>query len=153
MSEIHACRTCGDFKKVYDGPRTIDCPECASWPDEKRRDLLRNATREHAEKPSINDSDLSDAEKDLIAEWTVAHPHVHRLTFLTWIEGRRYDPSKDPDFLAEARKRFKKWQFLRHGYEGRRPEWVENAVRTGDVSGLSKADRQYIEDVRRNEGA
>jgi HAD superfamily hydrolase (TIGR01484 family) len=54
---------------VYIGRDTEDCPECAGWPVEKRKDLLRLATREVAEKPSITESDLSAAEKVLLAEW------------------------------------------------------------------------------------
>lgn len=146
--EIFACKTCRDFGRVDTGHEAILCPECASWPPEKRRDILREATRRDAEKPSITESDLSDAEKLIFAGWMEAYPNVHRLTLLTWIEGRRYDPEKDEGFLAEARKQFKKWQFFRFTREGRAPEWVENALSTGDISGLSKAERQHIEEMR-----
>jgi hypothetical protein len=148
--EIVACRTCGDHKRVQAVHESIPCPECKDWPKEKRDDLMRAATRAHAEKPSISETDLSDQEAALVAEWGVLHPGVHRLTLLTWIEGRRYDPAKDPEFLAEARKRFKKWQFLRHSDEGPRPEWVLNAIQTGNTAGLCAADKQYVEDLRRN---
>lgn len=111
--EIYACRTCHDYRRVYVGPSETTCQECAGWPEEKRAEVLRNATRDRAEKPSITSADLTDEEKEIFSEWVIQHPHVHKLTLLTWIEGRRYDPAKDEEFLKEARKRFKKWKFLR----------------------------------------
>ena len=88
--EIVACKTCRDFGKVYDGPKTVPCPECSVWPEGHRAEMLREATKREAEKPSITETDLSDDERALMAQWAVDHPHVHRLTLLTWIEGRRY---------------------------------------------------------------
>lgn len=146
--EIFACNTCRDFKRVSNGHKDVPCHECNGWPQEKREELLRVATRDRAEKPTIRMADLTAEERDIVAGWRIAHPHVHELTLLTWIEGRRYDPEKDQEFLVEARKRFRKWQFLRHSDEGRRPEWVENALRTGDLGGISTVDRQYIEGLR-----
>lgn len=145
---IVACKTCRDFKKVYSGNHTIDCPECSSWPDGKRDDLLKLATKEVAEKPSITESDLSDEEKSLMASWAIDHPNVHKLTLLTWIEGRRYDPKNDPEFLADARKAFKKWKFLRNAGDGPLPDWARTALATGDVSHLSKDDREFVESLR-----
>lgn len=146
--EIFACRTCRDFRHVYAGKQTIDCPECAGWDEGKRAELLRQATRERAEKPSIRMSDLSDEERALVAEWTMAHPTTNQLTFLTWIEGRRYDPAKDPEFIADARKAFKKWKFLRNAGDGPLPDWAKTALATGHVNHLSKDDREYVESLR-----
>lgn len=146
--EVVSCKTCRDFGKVYDGKLTVDCPECSCWPPDKRAEMARYATKAIAEKPSITEADLSDSEKDLFAQWTLDFPHVHRLTLLTWIEGRRYDPLKDEEFLAEARKRYKKWLFYRHSNEGCLPEWVRYALATGDTSSLTKVDRQYVEELK-----
>lgn len=147
--EIVACKTCRDFKRVYDGgPVSVPCPECSTWPPEKRIDLLREATRRDAQKPSITESDLSDSEKELMAKWSDAHPNVHKLTLLTWIEGRRYDPKEDPEFLAEARKAFKKWHFLRNETDGPIPDWAKTALATGQTSHLTKNDREYVEALR-----
>lgn len=145
---IKACRTCRDFGHVYRGAVTVPCPECSVWPQGKRADLLKLATKELAEKPSITESDLSDEEIALLAEWTTLYPNTHKLTFLTWIEGRRYDPEKDPVFLAEARKRFKKWQFLRNSNEGPVPAWAEHALRTGDYEGLSNIETEYVNSLK-----
>ena len=147
--EIFACRTCRDFGFVYDGPTTVECPECSAWPPDKKHELLRAATRQTAEKPEISMADLTPDERALMAEWVVAHPHVHELTLLTWIEGRRYDPSKDPDFLSVARKKFKKWRFLRYAsVEGPTPDWVKHCMKTGEVSHLPEHDRQYILELK-----
>lgn len=149
--EIVACKTCRDFGKVYDGPKTVPCPECSVWPEGHRAEMLREATKREAEKPSITETDLSDDERAMMAQWAIDHPHVHRLTLLTWIEGRRYDPEKDEAFLAEARKRFKKWQFYRNSNEGPVPEWAQAALAAGDMKGLSKSDRDYVDSLRRPE--
>lgn len=146
--EIYACRTCHDFKRVHAGNRDVECPECAGWDAEKRDHLLRQATKERAEKPSIRMADLSDDERALVAAWRLEHPNVHELTLLTWVEGRRYDPEKDPEFLAEARKRFKKWQFLRNSNEGPVPDWAKTAISTGQTGHLSKSDREYVESLK-----
>lgn len=145
---IYACNTCHDFKRVYAGKKDVECPECSQWTDDQRATIRRSATRDRAEKPAIHAEDLTQEERDLVAQWRIDYPLVHELTLLTWIEGRRYDPAKDEEFLAIARKQFKKWQFLRHSGEGPRPEWVRNALATGDLSGLCPADRRYIEELR-----
>ena len=146
--QIYACVTCHDFKRVYAGAKDVECPECKGWPVEKREELLKAATKAKAEKPSIRMVDLSDEETALVATWRVEHPHVHELTLLTWLEGRRYDPEKDPEFLAEARKRFKKWQFLRNSNEGPVPDWAKTAIATGQTGHLSKSDREYVESLK-----
>ena len=63
-------------------------------------------------------------------------------------QGRRYDPKNDPEFLADARKAFKKWKFLRNAGDGPLPDWARTALATGDVSHLSKDDREFVESLR-----
>ena len=110
---VHACRTCNDFGWVTDGYKDEKCPECSVWNEDKRVEMLKQAIRRSAEKPSITTADLSDDERATLREWTLKHPEASELTMLTWIEGRRYDPARDQEFLVEARKAFKKWKFLR----------------------------------------
>lgn len=147
--EVIACRTCRDHGWVAAGKKDIKCPECQSWDDEQREAIRRAATRDRAEKPAIGLADLTAEERALVAQWRIDHPRVHELTLLTWIEGRRYDPEKDPEFMAEARKRFKKWQFLRNVHDGPEPSWARHALETGDTTDLSKTDREYVETLRR----
>ena len=140
---IFGCRTCRDAGRVYIGPREGPCPECSSWPPEKREDMIRAATRAKAEKPSITTADLTDDERELLKEWTLCNPHTSQLTFLTWIEGRRYDPSKDEEFLKEARKKFKKWEFLRFSStEGPLPARIRHALETGETKHLTSAEKE-----------
>jgi len=146
--EIVACRKCSDYKRVYADRECVPCPDCAGWDVETRLKILKDATRAGAEKPSIRMVDLSDEEKVLMAKWAVEHQNVHELTLLTWIEGRRYDPKDDPEFLAEARKAFKKWHFLRNETDGPIPDWAKTALATGHVSHLTKNDREYVEALR-----
>jgi len=145
---IYACNTCHDFKRVYAGKKDVECPECSGWTDDQRTTLRRSATRDRAEKPSIRAEDLTQDERNLVAQWRLDYPLVHELTLLTWIEGRRYDPAQDMVFLSEARKSFKKWQFLRNSHEGPAPEWARNALATGSTGGLSKTDVEYVESLR-----
>lgn len=146
--DIFACRVCHDFKRVYAGKKDVPCPECSSWNAEQRDAIRRSATRDRAEKPSIRMGDLTAEERAVVAQWRIDHPHAHELTLLTWIEGRRYDPEADPEFMIEARKRFKKWQFLRNTHDGPVSAWAQNALETGNTSGLSKTDKEYVESLK-----
>jgi len=150
--EIHACRTCYDYGRVAVGVSEHECPECSSWDADKRADMLKQAVRDQADKPSISPADLTDDEKELLKEWTLCHPHVSQMTLLTWIEGRRYDPSKDQEFLAEARKRYRKWEFLRFSnVEGGIPSRIKHALQTGEKSHLSKPELEYLQSLRGGE--
>lgn len=145
---IYACKACHDFKRVYAGKKDVECPECSQWTDDQRATIRRSATRDRAEKPAIHAEDLTQEERDLVAQWRLDYPLVHELTLLTWIEGRRYDPATDPVFLPVARKLFKKWKFLRNSHEGPAPEWARNALATGSTEGLSKTDAEYVESLK-----
>jgi len=146
--EIVACRKCSDYKRVYADRECVPCPDCAGWDVETRLKILKDATRAGAEKPSIRMVDLSDEEKVLMAKWAVEHPNVHELTLLTWVEGRRYDPAKDPEFLTDARKAYRKWQFYRHTNEGPLPDWAKNALATGQTGHLTKSEKEYVTSLK-----
>lgn len=146
--QIFACRTCFDHGWLANGRASVKCPECSGWDEYKRKAAFMAETARRGEKPTISAADLTQEEKDLVAMWEIDHPHTNRLTLLTWIEGRRYDPSKDADFIAEARKKFKKWQFLRNSNEGPIPGWAQEALRTGDYEGLSRTDIEYVQSLK-----
>jgi hypothetical protein len=134
---------------VYVGRTERRCPECESWPPEKREDILRAETKARAEKPSITTADLTDDERKTLKEWTISYPNTSQMTLLTWIEGARYNPSEDKEFLAEARKRFKKWKFLRLTNDGPPPQWAKNALASGSNEGLSSEEKEFVETLRR----
>lgn len=109
---IYACRTCRDCGRLMDGPKDIDCPDCSGWGSEQRLAALRAETARRGEKPTISRADLTDEEEEVYTDWRKYHPDVHPLTLLTWIEGRRYNPREDPEFLALCDRRIRKWRFL-----------------------------------------
>lgn len=113
---IYACRTCRDHRLLMDGPKDVKCHDCAGWDEGTRLSHLRAETARRGEKPSITVNDLTDEEEEVYTMWRRNHPDAHQLTILTWIEGCRYNPREDVDFLALCDRRIKKWRFLR-GWE------------------------------------
>ena len=98
------CGTCRDFRVVAAPEGTdgsIPCPDCGT--DEKRR-LVFTASKSM---PRIRIDDLDEEESDLFRQWRFRGHH--ELDCLRWIEGRRYDPEKDPEFIADCEKRLAEW--------------------------------------------
>lgn len=102
------CGACQDFRVVA-GPEgiagSIPCPACGT--DEQRRELfLRNKSM-----PQIGIADLTDEEADLFRQWRFRGHH--ELDCYRWIEGRRYKPEDDKEFLAEVEIRLAAWRKAR----------------------------------------
>jgi hypothetical protein len=95
------CFRCDDYRVVQVGHESAPCPACGT--DEQRRALFR----ERAVMPAISTDSLDETEKDLVREWRARG--FHELDCLRWIEGRRYDPLKDAEWLKEARAHWKAW--------------------------------------------
>lgn len=107
------CLTCGDIETVTkrDTARPKDlssCPFCGT-PD--KLDALKRERRKLIEPlPTLRVAELTEEEAAIFREWRVsAH---HELDCLRWIEGRRYDPENDPEFLNQSRKELAKWRLL-----------------------------------------
>lgn len=134
---IPMCLTCDDLRSVAAGPRASKpCPVCGcTCPkpekgsektstcdgDRKLTDLKHQRFR--ATLPGISLGDLTEQEKRNFEEWRKLD--VHELDCLRYIEAGRYDPGKDPEFVTEARERFKTWRaeaIDRH--VGPEPEWL-----------------------------
>lgn len=100
------CRVCGCSCAVpaKGETRSEQCSGCT-----KHRDLVRALWSLYRERPTIQEQDLTAAELVVIAEWRARHPHTAMLTMLGWIEGRRYDPAKDKDFLKEEFELIGQW--------------------------------------------
>lgn len=141
------CRACWDAGKVLDGSREIACPSCAGWSDEVRLANLRADTARRGPKPEIAEADLSDAEFAEMQRLISIHTDAHRLTVLAWIEGRRYSPAKDPEFMELCEKRLRKWRFLRLTSEGALPGWAVAAL-AGDDGDLSDVEREWVDGLR-----
>lgn len=109
------CGSCEDFRVIAAPPglkdsdekpiRSVPCPYCGT--DEKRRDLFTK----RALIPEIRVSDLTEEEQELFRDWRIRGHH--ELDCLRWIEGRRYVPEKDPEFMADCNKRLAEWRQAR----------------------------------------
>ena len=88
------CESCQDTRAAAarDGSR-VPCPVCGT--DEQRRELFRRRSNF----PTLRLDDLDETEKGMVHEWRLRG--FHELDCLRWIEGKRYEPSKDPEFLRE----------------------------------------------------
>lgn len=97
------CHRCGctDPDPEEGQKRTKDCNGCR-WIAARRLDRLKAAPA------AIRYGDLTEAERKIFDSWRAAGHH--EMDCLRWIEGQRYDPSKDPEFLAVARPAFKEWK-------------------------------------------
>lgn len=104
------CRSCGDIAAVSttrffrrsDSPEKSDikpCPSCEGGTRGSR----------HSSLPLLSTNDLTDGERTQVREWR-AQGH-HELDALRWVEGTRYRPEDDAEFLAFSGKLLSKWRF------------------------------------------
>lgn len=110
-----ACLVCRDSRMLarYASSRKDDlipCHKCGSLNTEEYDRFRRDAWARDNAAPSICELDLTPEEMSHFKVMRSAHPHAAKATVLSWIEGQRYDPSKDPEFLAVARPAFKEWK-------------------------------------------
>lgn len=141
----YGCRDCRDVGRVLNGHAEIDCPGCSAW-DEERREQARAADlARRGEKPTLRESGLTAEEREVLAEWRLTFPRTSGLTLLLWIEGRRYDPAGDAEFLALAKRRLAKWRFLRAASnEGAIPSRLQHALSTGETAHLTEEEMDRL---------
>lgn len=99
------CGTCMDRRRLsapggFEG--SIPCPHCGT--DE----LCRAAFARHALIPELRISGLDEIETVLFREWRMRG--FHELDCLRWIEGRRYHPENDKEFLKDEFVREGEWK-------------------------------------------
>ena len=118
------CSVCNDIRRIAPdrfARESIPCPTCGCTcerpPKGQRLVCSCDGGRRHADLihkrqmdtyPVLKMSDLTEEEVKIVNDWK-AQRH-HELDCLRWIEGRRYDPTKDEEFLKEAREEFRKWR-------------------------------------------
>lgn len=127
----YACRACRDIRLVWSGHKEIPCPSCSGLCDEDREARIRAASAERLPKPGIVLLDLTPEEFETYRELLRANPSAHKLTVLSWVEGLRYHPAEDPEFLALVEERMAKWRRRSMAWDGIEPEWVRR-YRAGD---------------------
>jgi hypothetical protein len=91
------CPNCGNC--------TADCNQPGHVPanrDEKFDQLRRSAFVANNAYPSITCDDLTEQERKVFDLWRVTHPMCANASLLSWIEGLRYRPNEDKDFLREV---------------------------------------------------
>jgi hypothetical protein len=70
----------------------------------------RRRWAESQKPPEITLLDLTPGEFKTYELMRVQNPKASKMTVLSWTEGQRYDPSKDEEFLGEAREAFRVWR-------------------------------------------
>ena len=78
----------------------------------KSRDLRRNAFIRHHAVPTLIELDMTTAELAAFRMLRAGHPDISKLTALGWIEGQRYEPAKDPAFMAECDRALDHWRHV-----------------------------------------
>lgn len=116
-AEPPACSVCNDIRMVEDRRSTTKCPVCGcSCPKPEKGqalaescdgcrkfgDLKRTRMATHHARPEMGERDLTPREREQVAEWRLRYPKTSFLTMMGWIEGGRYEPSKDETFLKEV---------------------------------------------------
>ena len=139
-----ACRTCWDVRRVSFGDVEGGCPDCSSLTDGERVARLRADTAARAPKPEIREADLTAAERNEFHRLRSIHPDAHPLTVLAWLEGRRYAPADDPEFVALCERRLAKWRFTRLNITGPDPGWLRAAL-AGEPVTLNESERELVE--------
>lgn len=109
-----ACLTCNDIRTVTTRveARKNDlrkCPACGNFNDAEYERFRTAAWLKQHKAPEISELDLTEDELKVFKMMRHNNPQAPKTTVLMWMEGQRYDPSKDEEFLVVAREEFKKW--------------------------------------------
>lgn len=113
-----ACPLCRDYRNVTKGGgRTEPCPNCGPRIGEKGHftpeaydEFRLEHTRATRPRPSLHLENLSEDELVEFRKLKADYPDATTGTVLSWLEGRRYDPAKDPEAVAECERRMTAWR-------------------------------------------
>ena len=142
-----ACADCNDIRRITKRVAAreadvIPCPTCGNLNGDEYEKFRRDAWARDNKQPEIHLLDLTDDEMATFKRMQAENPNASKTTILSWIEGARYDPSKDEEFLKEAREGFRKWRDTRDKadaeYRGAHPystgDGRINAVQTASTA-------------------
>jgi hypothetical protein len=105
LKNVKPCRRCGPDSELVDGKNR----ETASSAERYEHFRATRMAEIHGV-PELTQDMLTPKEWERYLILKVEHPHTSNRTLLSWLEGQRYDPSKDPDFLQDARQKFRDWK-------------------------------------------
>lgn len=106
-----ACRWCRDFRAMLDNfGQVISCKECGSLDEGGYAAYRKERHKALAPRPEITQLDLDAEEFAEYNRLAKLHPGVSGLTVLSWMEGRRYKPSEDAEFMADVEQRMELWR-------------------------------------------
>ena len=113
-----ACPLCNDTRQLtkHVSARQADvvpCDKCGAMDADEYDRFRRDAWLASQKPPEISQLDLTDEERLVFQRMKQEHPTASPATRLSWIEGQRYDPAKDEEFLNQARDEFRKWRDAR----------------------------------------
>lgn len=113
-----ACSACNDTRLIARYPTArkddlLPCERCGLLVTDEYERFRRDAWSRSHSAPTICELDLTPEEFVIYERMRAEHPNVSKLTVLSWTEGQRYDPSKDQEFLNQARDEFRKWRDAR----------------------------------------
>ncbi len=98
------CTTCRDARwisptRTARRKELVRCPDCGD--ESQRNKLWMNWCRLYDPPADITEKDLTPEEVLVVQGWR--RQNFHMADCLRWIEGRRYDPEKDPQFLEDVK--------------------------------------------------
>ena len=94
------------------------CPYCGD--PVKREKLKFERYKTINPPPEISEKDLTPEERELVKDWR--NRGFHAADCLRWIEGRRYEPSEDKEFLVQVERELGQWKRLSGGTKPKE-EW------------------------------
>lgn len=111
----YACEKCRDVRTMTRSVRAreadlVACDKCGLLNDEEYERFRTDAWARQQEPPEICELDLTPEEFKTHAAFREQFPRVSKLTLLSWMEGQRYNPAEDVEFLEDARAKFKAWR-------------------------------------------
>ena len=122
------CTSCNDHRFVYDPAfDRVPCPKCGCTcgphqpgtprgeceGDRRSKDLKFRAYLATHGVPEITIADLTPLEYERLLGFRVRFHNTSDITFLSWIEGARYEPAKDAAFVAECDAEMDRWRTWR----------------------------------------
>lgn len=110
-----ACLRCHDVRTVTRRVEArekdlVPCPSCGTIGDEEYGRFRSNAFIKSHAAPTLCELDLTPEEFAVFKKIREEHPLASKTSVLSWLEGQRYNPAEDVEFLEEARTKFKEWR-------------------------------------------